>query len=309
MVKRVAIIDLGTNTFHLLIAEVSSSNQFWILAREVRPVKIGAGGINQGHLTDEAYQRGLEALRIFYTTILDYQAQVKKIIGTSALRNADNAPNFLHDAEVLLNCPVSLIDGNDEANYIFYGVKKAISLNEEPHLVMDIGGGSVEFILGNKYGIVWKQSFEIGAARLIEQFPHNYPMSDSEKQNLLQYLNEKLHPLFNELTAYNLNGLAGASGFFETFANLNRYKAPDQLTPEMPLCYTIDAQAFTALKNQVLNSTKYELYSMPGMEAFRVEMMPVSTLLLDLVLEKTGIKTLYYSDYAVKEGVLAKEIE
>ncbi len=308
MVERTAIIDLGTNTFHLLIAETSESHQFRILKREVKPVKIGSGGINEGHLTDEAYKRGLQALRDFNLLIIESGAKLKKIIGTSALRNADNAPNFLFDTEVLLNCPISLIDGNDEAEYIYYGVREALGLWPEPSLILDIGGGSVEFILGNKSQIIQKKSLEIGAARLIDKFPHHFPMKDSEKQNLESYLKEVLQPLFNSFENYQLKALVGASGFFETFANLHRYKISNSTPNEMPLYYTMGKTAFDEISNRVLNSSKDELYKMPGMEAFRVEMMPVSTVLLALILESTGIDTLYYSDYAVKEGVLAREL-
>ena len=309
MDKRPAIIDLGTNTFHLLIAERQGANDFTILTREVIPVKIGAGGINAGHLKAEAYERGMAALRRFQTILMAYEATLKQIIGTSALRNADNAPNFLREAETLLNSPIELIEGDQEAEFIYYGVRQAVGLGEQPHLILDIGGGSVEFIVGNQDKIFVKQSIEIGAARLIERFPHDFPIQPEQKDALTEYIDQTLQPLWQELKAYPLAGLVGASGFFETFVNLHRYQVETNPTPALPAYYPLEGEIFNNIKRQILASTREELYAMPGMEAFRVEMMVVSTILLDLILKKTGIPTIYYSDYAVKEGALVKVLE
>ncbi len=308
MDNRFAIIDLGTNTFHLLVANYQTSNDFNILERTVIPVKIGSGGINKQHLTDEAYQRGMDALQNFEKTVKKHNARVIKIIGTSALRNAINAPKFLQDVEALMDCPVALIDGDEEAKYIYQGVRAAIGLWDNPSLILDIGGGSVEFIIGNKQKLYWEKSIEIGAARLLDRFPHEFPINKQDKQNLLEYIKDTLAPLLKNLSHYQLEGLVGASGFFETFTNLHRYRVEKAPSSEMPLVYEFSADVFQSIKQQILSSTREELYNMPGMEPFRVEMMVVSTLLLDVILEETGIKRLYYSDFAVKEGVLAEEL-
>jgi len=309
MEDRVAIIDLGTNTFHLLIVKCHNSTSFTILDRQVIPVKIGAGGINQGHITPEAYQRGTQALQDFNTVIIQHGARLVKIVGTSALRNAENAPDFLHEAEVLLNCPITLIDGDEEAGYIYQGVNRAVGLGQEPFLILDIGGGSVEFILGDQQELYWKKSLEIGAARLIDRFPHDFPVSETQKQDLIAYLQTQLEPLLRVLNQYELKHLAGASGFFETFVKLHLCRAGEESPPEaMPLHYTLNLAQFRTVSNRILGSSREELYNMPGMEAFRAEMMVVSTLLLEFILEQTGIAFIHYADYAVKEGVLVSDV-
>ena len=308
MEHRIAIIDLGTNTFHLLIATYTSPDDFQILNREQVPVKIGEGGINEGHLTAEAYQRGMQTLQDLKAIMEHYQVENTRILATSALRNADNAMDFLRDTEALFRSRVEIIDGDEEATLIYKGVRLAVGLWANPSLILDIGGGSVEFIIGDQQQLYWKKSLEIGAARLIARFPHDFPMTNEQRQEIRDYLEQALNPLFTALTPYNLTTLVGASGFFETFINLDRHQRSENPDPEYPLYYDLCFESFNQLKTRILNSTKDELYNMPGMEAFRVEMMGVSTLLVELLLEKTGIEKIFYSNYAMKEGVLAEQL-
>jgi exopolyphosphatase/guanosine-5'-triphosphate,3'-diphosphate pyrophosphatase len=305
MSQRYAIIDLGTNTFHLLIASKGQSGFLDVQQRQQRPVKLMSNGFTEGQIPQDAYDRGIEAIRAFSRELEAQHAQLIKVLGTSALRSADNALSFLNRAETLLNCPVSLIDGDEEATYIYHGTREVVGLGRAYSLILDIGGGSVEFIIGNKDGLAWKRSLEIGAARLIARFPHDFPMTAEQKQAVRSYLDEQLSPVLPAIQAYQPADLIGASGYFETFVNLEYQEVRSDKIGQMPLRYELTLDRFQQLEEMVMSRTTQELYDLPGMEAFRVPMMGVSSLLVRYLLDQLPLNTIYYANYAMKEGALS----
>lgn len=305
MSQRYAIIDLGTNTFHLLIATKGQSGFLDVQQRQQRPVKLMSNGFTEGQIPQDAYDRGIEAIRAFSRELEAQHAQLIKVLGTSALRSAENAFSFLNRAETLLNCPVSLIDGDEEATYIYHGTREAVGLGRAYSLILDIGGGSVEFIIGNKDGLAWKRSLEIGAARLIARFPHDFPMTAEQKQAVRSYLEEQLSPVLPAIQAYQPADLIGASGYFETLVNLEYKEVRSDKLGQMPLRYELTLDRFQQLEAMVMSRTTQELYDLPGMEAFRVPMMGVSSLLVRYLLDQLPLNTIYYANYAMKEGALS----
>ena len=155
----IAVIDLGTNTFHILIAEVTEPHNYRIVHRLRIPVMIGKGGINQGLITEEGQERALAALQQFAALIRQYEVQQVRATATSAFRNARNGKALVQRIREETGIRIEVIDGMQEAEYIFGGVQEALSLDHEPILIMDIGGGSVEFILSSDQQVRWKQSF------------------------------------------------------------------------------------------------------------------------------------------------------
>src|SRR5665213_2651103 len=193
MKQRVAIIDLGTNTFHLLIAE-GTADAYRELVHQQVAVKLGEGGINHGVIQLAAFERGLETMEQFRDLIDEHEVTVVKAIGTSALRNAANGKAFIDAVNAKTGLRIEIIDGDAEAEYIYSGIEAAGCLSETDSLVMDIGGGSVEFIICNKDRIRWKQSFEAGAARLMDRFHHRDPIAPESITALTLYLEDTLVP-------------------------------------------------------------------------------------------------------------------
>jgi len=219
MSKRIAVMDLGTNTFHLLIAEGSASD-YKALVHEHDSVKLGEGGINKGIIQQASYDRGIASMQKFQDDIRKYDIKDVKAIATSALRNASNGQQFIDEVADKTGINIELIDGEQEAEYIYKGVKLAGGLADQTTLIMDIGGGSVEFIIGNKDQLIWKQSFEIGAARLMDKFHHTDPISPASIEALNLYLGNTLTDLFKATKGTPVNSLIGSSGAFESFAEL-----------------------------------------------------------------------------------------
>jgi len=307
--RKIAIIDFGTNTFHLLMATILNKEDFIIDETLQIPVKLGEGGINNRFITRRAYQRGIEATQKIADKIQESKITQIRAVGTSMMRNATNSIEFKSDLEDIIGTEIEVINGNREAQLIYYGVRWAVGLWNEPAVIVDIGGGSVEFIIADSMKIYWKKSFEIGAARLIEMFPHNFPVEQESIEDIRAYLNSTLQEVISKLKEYDVKYLVGSSGSFETYTQIEINEYLDIHFDELPLMHPINLSHFEAIKNRILTGTKEEVSKIPGMAAFRVNMIVVSTLLTDYLLKEGDIENLYYSDYAVKQGLLWEYIQ
>jgi exopolyphosphatase/guanosine-5'-triphosphate,3'-diphosphate pyrophosphatase len=305
--ETVAVIDLGTNTFHVLIAEVKSGGSYQIAERLRLPVMIGKGGINQGLITEEAQQRALAALGQFAEIIEQRKIKHVRASATSAFRNARNGAALVQRIREETGIVIDIIDGNQEAEYIFRGVQEALSLGKEPVLIMDIGGGSVEFILSSDQQIRWKQSFEIGAQRLLDRFDIEDPISDENRAELTAYFHETLANLLTAGKQWQPTTLVGASGTFETLCDIHAHR--HQLTVAADACeLPMSADSFSDILRELLRKNRAERLAMSGMVEMRVDMIVVAAWLIRFVLDALDIKALRVSAYALKEGVLQELI-
>ncbi len=301
-----AIIDLGTNTFHLLIAE-KIDNGYQTLFRESRPAKLGMGGINQGVITGEATERALVVLRYFREVLDQYGVDPAQVaaIGTSAIRVAGNQVEFVERVRQEIGIEIRVISGDQEADYIYRGVRAAGALDEQTALVMDIGGGSVEFILGNQTRIFWKQSFEIGGQRLLERFMRTDPISPGSIDKLNDYFREQLLPLANAIHQYQPVVLAGSSGSFDTLVDMWFMHEKGHLPPPHQSTFDLSIAEFYRLYELLVSRTQTERMQLPGMIELRVDMIVVAVCLIDYVLRTYGIDQIRTSTWSLKEGVLA----
>lgn len=300
---RVAIIDMGTNTFHLLIAEVRD-HDFVILFKEKVSVRIGEGGISKGYITEEAAQRALKALSRFKEVISAEGVHSSFATATSAIRNAINGTEFTGRIYNELGIEVRIISGDEEAETIYYGVKRAVSLTDEVVLIMDIGGGSIEFIIGNNTDIFWKKSFELGGQRLIDRFHRHDPILTDEIQTLESYLEENLTPLFEACNIYRPATLIGSSGTFDTLADIYMLANKIEKNPlDTELPFTL--KAFAGIYEKVITLNRAERMLVPGMIEMRVDMIVVACCLVKFLLARHPFTRIRVSTYSLKEGVLA----
>jgi len=304
--NKAAVIDMGTNTFHLLLVELKEKG-FNTLYKEKVAVRLGQGGINQKLITPDAQKRALHTLEHFYNLIKGEGILQVSAFATSAVRNADNGPAFVAKIKKLFNLDVNVIDGEQEAQMIYEGINFSGSLNEKISLMMDIGGGSVEFIIGNKDGAHWKQSFEIGGQRLLDLFHYHDPIHIDEVSKLEDYLAEKLTDLIHAIDYYRPTQLVGASGTFDTlsdiyFASLKKKKSKAQQVFHLP------TEDFFIIAEKLVTLNKQERLAIPGMIPLRVDMIVVASLLINYILKHIPATELVCSSYALKEGAIAKLI-
>lgn len=299
---RVAIIDMGTNTFHLLIADVSGK-EFKILFETREGVKLGVGGINQGFITDEAIARALNTMACYHSIIKEHDVEQAIAFGTSAVRNAKNGNELARLIKEKTGIETKIISGEEEASLIYEGIKLAMDLGEENNLIMDIGGGSVEFIIGNKNEIRWKESFEIGGQRLLEKFKPHDPILAAEIQNLNCYFEERLITLFSAMNEFKPQTLVGSSGSFDTFSEIHCLKNENEYpkAPETPLTF----EGLDLIYHELISKNRSLRMQIPGMIELRVDMIVVASCLVKFLTTKFSFNNIRVSSFSLKEGVLA----
>jgi len=311
--EAVAAIDIGTNTAHVLVVALPEQRHlftpFRILHKEKIATKIGEGGISNGYITEQAQERLLKAL-IHFKEVLDYyEIPSHKLftIATSALRNAQNGQEIINYIKEQTQIDITVISGDKEAEFIYYGVKTALKIGKGNALIMDIGGGSVEFIVCNEEKMLWKQSFEIGAQRLLDRFMKQELIKAEEITALNAYLNEILEPLTKTLEIYPPNILIGCSGTFDTIDDINHIKKHEKMhLNAKESAFTLEE--FRVIHEEFLHKNHQERLAIQGMTPMRADMIVVASCLLDFVLTKYQIEKVRVSHYALKEGVISKHL-
>ena len=300
MTKKIAVIDLGTNTFNLLIAEIDDTGKVQILHKDRRYVMLAEDGIER--IGVAAFQRGLDAMEDF-RQILAERGVTKSIpFGTAALRTARNGTDFAAVVLQKTGMRINIISGDIEAELICKGVRKAYPHMESTCLIMDIGGGSVEFILCDASKVFWAQSFPIGVAVLKNHFHHQDPMAEAEINLLFEYLGQQLSPLKTALKQFPTQHLIGASGTFDV---LEAIYAPHRENQTYNTLELSDIQHFT---KRILPTTMAERLADETIPDNRCSMIVVAMLLMDFILQIADIQKVTVSGYAMKEGILFDEI-
>jgi exopolyphosphatase / guanosine-5'-triphosphate,3'-diphosphate pyrophosphatase len=295
---RKAVIDLGTNTFHLMIFEGKN-----ILFKTSIASKIGQGGINQGIITEDGIQRALNVLNIFKEKLIEFELNTENVFafGTSAIRNASNQSEFVERVKNETDINITVIDGDKEAELIYKGVIQAVKVDKNA-LIVDIGGGSVEFILCNPDKILWKRSFEIGGQRLMERFMKKDKISQSEMSRLDEYLRQELLPLTNAVHQYQPEVLIGSSGSFDTLNDMLYWKNTGSFAPTDIVGFDYPISEFWKAFEQLAFANHEERMQIGGMIPLRVDMIVVAVCLIKFVLQTYNIQEIKISNYALKEG-------
>lgn len=305
---KIAVIDLGTNTFHLVITD-SIHGTYQEIARRRIYVRLGEGGLGSSSITPAAWQRALDAMKEFQAIIDAHQVKEVYAVGTSALRNAYNSAELIAAIEQQTNIQVDVISGKQEAGLIYRGVKEAVKIAEEEiALIMDIGGGSVEFIICSSNQSLWEQSFEIGAQRLVDNFnQHNYILPE-ELTNMEAYLAKHLGPLFQAADTYRPTRLIGSSGAFTTIGAILGAKQEIVVGKEVT-SYDIPFAKFVKLYKDIRYTTHEDRLQIPGLSDQRVDMIVVSMALIYFVLNKNNLQHITASKYSLKVGLLLHALD
>jgi exopolyphosphatase/guanosine-5'-triphosphate,3'-diphosphate pyrophosphatase len=305
--RRLALIDMGTNTFHLLIVEDRPSQPPHILVRTKVGVRLGEGGISKGEIAAAPYARALQTVRGFKEEIELHQVTEVRATATSAMRVSRNGPDLVRDILATTGIQVEVIAGSREAELIAKGIRQAVPLGQVKHLLMDIGGGSVEFIIANEDTIFWKHSFEIGAQRLLDKFfaEPSGVFSREQVAAELEYLADILAPLTAAVAAHApLAGLVGSSGSFDTLADLSvgQVRREADLPPSTSLPVAEFEQHFA----QLLLLDHDGRVALPGMFPMRADMLVVASVIIKYVLTTYELTRITTSAFALKEGLLAE---
>jgi exopolyphosphatase / guanosine-5'-triphosphate,3'-diphosphate pyrophosphatase len=300
---RAAVLDLGTNTFNLLVGELNPDSQLHILFSSKISVKIGEGGINKGEILPAAYTRGINAIAQHFKTIRKYRVEKIKAFGTSALRTARNGKSFISEIKAMTGIEVEIISGDIEAELIYYGVRQTYNCDSGKYLILDIGGGSNECIIADNKKIYWKKSYPLGIARLLERFKISDPITTQQLEEITKYFTSETTDLRDAVLQYNITTLVGASGAFETFKSMiheiDNFESQTSMFPESIKISDID---FQHLYQKLILSTEADRRSMKGLEPIRIEMIVLAIHFVKFVTDLLKISQIVVSNFSLKEG-------
>lgn len=292
---RKAIIDLGTNTFNLLIADLEGDN-FQLVHAEKEGVAIGMGGINSNVITEESMVRGEKAIAHFLHVCQDFEVQKITAFGTSALRDAANTVDFLLKLKVDLNLDVHVISGQKEAELIYCGVKQVYGFNKKA-VIIDIGGGSTEIVFADDTGVTELESLNIGVSRIYQKFDFEDPISEQDIQTIRQFLDEECQGFLDDR---NEEIMIGSSGSFETFWEL----AHQEAFPEEKASFEMNLAQFKAALHDVIRSTLTEREKNSFILPIRKIMAPITAVKTLWLMEKLQTQRIVISPFSLKEGAL-----
>jgi exopolyphosphatase/guanosine-5'-triphosphate,3'-diphosphate pyrophosphatase len=298
---KIAIIDCGTNTFTLNFFEVGPSNQFTRSLKGRHYVELAEEGINE--IGPKAFKRGVDAFQAFHE-FLKTEPDTKTIaIGTAALRRASNSNDFLAAVEAISGISIQIIAGDKEADLIYKGVRLAAPLGPIPSLIMDIGGGSVEFIIADQDRVYWAKSYPIGVAVLFKKFHHSDPINNTDSNALNDYLEQTLSDLTEQLSIHSIEHLIGAAGSFDVLDSMNGAKE------ETALFGFISKASFLSICEQLVNSDYEERLRTENLSSTRAKLIVMSVLLIKFIHQKTKTANLVVSDHAMREGLVYELLE
>lgn len=303
-----AVIDLGTNTFNLLIAERLPNCTFRKIFNTKIAVKLGQGTINSGYIADVPFQRGINALKQYQQYLLDHNVEHTYAFATSAIRSASNGHEFVAQAKKVAGITITVIDGNEEADLIYHGNRMAVNLTNDISLIMDIGGGSTEFILANHDTVFWKQSYLLGAARLLEKFNLSDPITNQETVLFNSYLKQELDSLFKAVELHQPIELIGSSGAFDSVVDIIAGKFDTPEINDIQTEYHINLNQYDQISDMIKKSKLKERYHINGLIDMRVDMIVISFLLIDFILNELKLKQMRVSTFSLKEGVISTKL-
>jgi exopolyphosphatase / guanosine-5'-triphosphate,3'-diphosphate pyrophosphatase len=294
----IAIYDIGTNTIDYLVAKSSKSKIFETIAAETVQIKLGEGSSINHILQLEAIERTIKQILYLQKKHQDLAIEKHIALGTAASRNALNKSEFVTIIKEKTGLELEIISGEKEAQFIFEGIKAAVNKNlSSNNMIIDIGGGSVEFIISNFEEIYFKKSINIGAIKLWETFHFSNPALESEFKILAQHLTQELEEIIQKAKEFKIESVLGAAGCFDTFNEL--------LDKETNALNLFDKHEIIDTCDYLIQSTVEERNNNPKIPELRKNYIVPAAFLVKFVIEKLNINDVYTSNYSLREGVAA----
>jgi len=307
--KRIAAIDMGTNSFHLVIVEMNKDGSFTFLDREREVIRLGSQkGKDLSIISEEETERSVKILSNFAKLAKHYDAKIRAI-STSAVREAKNQKEFIDTVLKETGIRVEVADGREEAKLIFRGIQKALKIDDKKVLCIDIGGGSTEFIHAENGKLNFAESIKIGAVRLSKLFFPDYIITDEAVKSCSDYVEKQITDNKNVKTNIDIDFGVGVSGTVETIYHLSQ--AQKLKSSKDPLNgYSFSREKLQGYYDTLINlETTAERTSIPGMEAKRADIIPAGIIILMKIFELFRIKKMVVSEYALREGIVLDTAE
>lgn len=301
--SKLAVIDIGTNSIHMVLAEILPDASFKILDRFKDMTRLGNGAFASKRLADEVMARALDVLKTLVTLARNKGFDRVIAVATSAVREAENGGDFIAMILEETGLRVRVISGAEEARLIFLGVKNSIALPDGPTLIVDIGGGSVELIVGNREGMLHGVSLKLGAIRLADRYLPKTPPSESMMHALEQAVLTHLRAAVTSFKTKKFLSLIATSGMAGNIGEVIHLHRTGRPLPQHNLA-TISLKDIRALQAQLAQASVKSRLAIPGLDPKRVDTLLPATVLLRCLSELSGLTELTLCDKAIREGVI-----
>jgi exopolyphosphatase/guanosine-5'-triphosphate,3'-diphosphate pyrophosphatase len=304
MGENLAAIDIGTNSIHLVVARFDDDGHFEVIADEKESVRLGSSGGDMKVLTPDAIDRGIAALTRF-RQVADISDAPLSAVATSAVREAENADDFIVRARAEAGIEVDVISGVEEARLIYLGVLQAVPVIDRRLLLIDIGGGSTEILLGEHSDTLAVRSFKLGAIRLTRRFFRSDRLHPGAVDACRRFVRSMLTPMAREVERLGFEVAVGSSGTVEAVATMALAAREGVPQPRTLNNATISRREVEAVvKRLVAASTPAKRLALPGIEPGRADIILGGAVILEQTMATFGIDELVVSAYALREGAL-----
>lgn len=297
---RLAALDLGSNSFHVMVVEVRPDQSFEPIAREKIVLRLGEMVAATGRIDDDGVERALDAARQLSAIAAAANAEIVAV-ATDALRSAENGDELAEQISVEIGVPVKVLDGRDEARLTFEAIRASVLIDPGPALMLDLGGGSLEVMVGDQSGLRWSRSVELGVGRLTGEFLDHDPPTYDERRRLRRRVRQVLAPLVAEVEQFRPSVLVGSSGTIGALARA-------VLKSERVHQATIDLEQLHDLAPELLDAPEADRAKLPGVDQRRAPILPAGYLVVTTAMEVFGFDAMTVSDWALREGVVLDAI-
>lgn len=297
---RLAAVDVGTNSIHMVIAQVDPDGAVTTLWRLKEAVGLGRISFPSRRLTRDAMDRAINVLARFQQAARQRNAEKMITVATSAIREATNGGDFVERVKRELRLFIKVVPAREEARLIYLAVRHDTPLGDKPHLIVDIGGGSAEFIVGDEKKAALLESRKLGAARMTAQWVKSDPISDDDRRKLLRHYDRELTPLFEQIDRLKPVRVLGASGTLENLAAMTQ-RTQDNAGAGPPV---IERRPFMKLLEQLMQSSSAERSRIRGLDESRKDQILAGAMLVAEIFKRSEAKQIDLCPAALREGVL-----
>lgn len=307
---RIAALDLGSNSFHLLVADAHPDGSFDRLFREKEMLRLGDVVARHGRLTDEACDNAVDSVRRFRALADGADADEFVACATSAIREAENGADLVDRIRAETGVVVRVISGTEEAALIFGAVQASVLIDPGPALCLDLGGGSLEVMVGDPTELAWVTSLKLGVARLTAELVKGdpaEPLANGDLRRLRKRITAVLEPVAEAVATFGPKLLVGTSG---TLCDLARMAVAEE-TGAVPISvnqHHVSRQAVEQLHEQLAGLPASARRRIPGLDARRAELAPAGSLLALVAMELFGFDGLVVGTWALREGMVLVEM-
>lgn len=299
----IAAIDVGTNSFHMVVTSVNQKGIMRPITRDKQMVRLGSGSRDMKYIAEDAIVRGVETLKQF-AKIAEGSNAFIRAVATSAVREAINKNDFIERVKSECGIEIEVVSGAEEGRLIYIGTIHALPIYNLQTLVIDIGGGSTETIIGFKGEIEYVHSEKIGAIRLTNKFFPDYITSKQSIKKCREFLKGEWSPILRLINKIGFKKVVGSSGTIQTLAYMTLARKKD-IVPEILNGITLDAQdLLETIEILIATDTPNKRASLAGMDPKRADIIIGGALILETAIKELNIKNILISPYALREGIV-----